>query len=45
MFLIAIAIFTLVFYLSDRDTANKKEKEMDSIRAEINRLKEFFRKR
>lgn len=39
MFLIALPLFCIYFYIVDRDERIKKEKEMNDIRAELNKLK------
>lgn len=39
MGIIAIAIFSLIFFLAARDESHKKEREMNFLRDEINNLK------
>ncbi len=39
MGIIAIAIFSLIFFLAARDENHKKEREMNFLRDEINNLK------
>lgn len=42
MFLIAVAIFSLMFYLAGKEERERKERELNSIRNDINNLKHRY---
>ena len=42
MAIIAIAIFSLMFFLAGKEERDKKEREMNFLRDEINRLKNRY---
>jgi hypothetical protein len=42
MAIIAIAIFSLMFFLAGKEERDRKEKELNSIRNDINNLKDRY---